>query len=47
MTRAVSAVVMCGISIRKAATMYGMPRSTLGDRITGRVLEGSKSGPLR
>lgn len=27
--------------------MYGIPRSTLGDRITGRVLEGSKSGPLR
>lgn len=47
MTRAVSAVVTCGISIRKAATMYGIPRSTLGDRITGRVLEGSKSGPLR
>ena len=47
MSRAVAAVVKCGISVRKAALMYGIPKSTLGDRITGRVLEGSKSGPLK
>ena len=43
MSRAVAAVVKCGISVRKAALMYGIPKSTLGDRISGRVLEGSKS----
>ena len=47
MSRAVAAVVKCGISVRKAALMYGIPKSTLGDRISGRVLEGSKSGPLK
>lgn len=47
MSRAVAAVLKCGISVRKAALMYGIPKSTLGDRISGRVLAGSKSGPLR
>lgn len=44
MSRAVSAVVVSGISIRKAALMYDIPKSVLGDRISGRVLE---SGPMR
>ena len=30
MKRAVAAVVVSGISIRKAAIMYGIPKSTLG-----------------
>ena len=47
MKRAVSAVVASGINIRKAAVMYGIPKSTLGDRISARVLEGNQSGPLR
>lgn len=47
MKRAVAAVVASGISIRKAAIMYGIPKSTLGDRISGRVTEGNQSEPLR
>ena len=47
MSRAVSAVLVSGISIRKAALMYDIPKSTLGDRISGRVLEGNQSGPMR
>ena len=29
-----------GMPIRKAATLYGVPKSTVSDRITGRVLHG-------
>ena len=36
-----------GLSIRHAAERYGIPKSTLSDRITGRVLFGSHSGPQR
>ena len=45
MTRAITAVVKDGVSIRKAAELYNVPKSTLGDRISGRVLPGSTSGP--
>ena len=34
-----------GSSIRRAAEEYDVPRSTLGDRISGRVVPGSTSGP--
>ena len=34
-----------GIAIREAAIRFGVPKSTLGDRISGRVLVGSTSGP--
>ena len=34
-------------SIRHAAEHYAVPKSTLGDRISGRVLPGSTSGPRR
>lgn len=34
-----------GLSIRRAAEEYGVPRSTLGDRISGCVIPGSTSGP--
>ena len=36
-----------GMPIRKAATLYGVPKSTVSDRITGRVLHGTKSGPVK
>ena len=45
MSRAISAVVQDGVAIRKAVELYSVPKSTLGDRITGRMLPGSKSGP--
>ena len=37
--------VMEGKSIRQSALECGIPKSTLGDRISGRVLPGKKSGP--
>ena len=37
-SRAVTAVIDDGISVRQAAEEYSVPRSTLGDRISGRVL---------
>ena len=33
------------LAIRCAAEEYDVPRSTLGDRISGRVVPGSTSGP--
>ena len=36
-----------GMPIRKAATLYGVPKSTVSDRITGHVLHGTKSGPVK
>ena len=32
-------------SVNRIATMYGVPRSTLKDRVTGRVTHGTKPGP--
>ena len=45
MEQAMKAVIHDGMSIRKAACVYGVPKSTLGDRISGKVLPGTKSGP--
>lgn len=39
------ATVKDGTSVSRAATIHGVPRTTLHDRISGRVLHGSKSGP--
>lgn len=36
-----------GVSLRHAAEQYGIPKSTLSDRITGRVKFGAHSGPER
>ena len=36
-----------GASVRHAAEQYGIPRSTLSDRITGKVKFGAHSGPER
>ena len=33
------------VSVNKAADMYGVPRSTLKDRLSGRVVHGIKPGP--
>ena len=35
------------LSIRRAADTYQIPKSTLSDRVSGRVREGSHSGPSR
>ena len=34
-----------GQSVRRAAELYHVPRSTLFDRVSGRVAFGTKSGP--
>ena len=34
-----------GIDVNKAVTIHGIPKSTLKDRIHGRVAPGSKLGP--
>ena len=45
MDQAVSAVVGDGKSIRRAAMQYNVPRSTLFDRVSGRIQPGAVSGP--
>lgn len=45
MVHALKAVIEDGMSIRRAAIRYGVPKSTLGDRVSGRILPGSVSGP--
>lgn len=47
MTEAIKACTEKKMSIRKASESYNVPRSTLADRISGRVLPGAKSGPHR
>ena len=39
--------VRAGYSIRRAAADYGIPKSTLADRISGRVIDGTVSGPAK
>jgi transposase len=45
MQKALQAVKLDGTSVRKAAMEYGVPKSTLGDRVSGRVTHGVLSGP--
>ena len=40
-------VVTDGLSVRRAALMYNVPKSTLGDRVSGHVQAGAVSGPPR
>ena len=47
MALAVDAVMKDGLSVRRAAKVYNIPKSTLGDHISGRALPGSVSGPVR
>ena len=44
MREAIDAVNMQGMPVSKAATLYGIPRSTLNNHCCGRVLPGAKSG---
>lgn len=41
MALAVDAVMKDGLSVRRAAKVYNVSKSTLGDHISGRVLPGS------
>ena len=45
MAVALKAVIEDGMSVRIAAEHYGIPKSTLGDRVSGRILLGTTSGP--
>ena len=47
MEKALKGVVVNNESIRRAALDYKVPKSTLGDRVHGRVQPGSRSGPER
>ena len=44
MEKALEEVSSRSMTIRRAAEEYGVPRSTLGDRASGRVVPGTKSG---
>lgn len=44
MALAVDAVLKDGVSVRRAAEEYDIPKSTLGDCISGRILPGAVSG---
>jgi len=41
------AVISHGWTIRKAAEVFGVPRSTLYDRVSGQIEFGARSGPSR
>jgi len=45
MKRAHEAVTERGLTVRRAAEEYRVPRSTLHDRISGKVQFGARSGP--
>ena len=45
MSKAVEVVLMKRLSVRCAALTYNVPKSTLGDRTSGRVVDGAMSGP--
>lgn len=45
MAAALEAVMKDGLSSNRAADTYGVPRSTLKDRISGRVVHGVNPGP--
>ena len=47
MIKVVDGVLNKGLSIRCAAELYAIPKSTLSDRISGRVVMGSVSGPAK
>ena len=44
MTAAIDAV-KGGESVLRAAKQFGVPRQTLGDRVSGKVVHGTKPGP--
>ena len=44
MPRALEAVIVDHMSVRQASLRFNVPKSTLGDRVCGRVLPGTVSG---
>lgn len=47
MDRALNAVVSEGLNVRRSALQLNVPKSPLGDRVSGHVLPDSSNGPLR
>ncbi|XP_047235399.1 MFS-type transporter clz9 [Girardinichthys multiradiatus] len=47
MERALTEVKSGRCTVRQAAKAFGVPKSSLGDRVSGRVTPGSRSGPAR
>ncbi len=47
MLAAMDAVRQGGMGINKAASLHGVPKTTLKDRLSGRVAHGTVSGPAR
>ena len=45
MARAMNAVISKEMGVNKAAEQFDVPRTTLKDRISGRVKYGAKPGP--
>ena len=45
MEKATEAVNRGALSVRRAAEVYCIPKSTLHDRISGKVVQGASSGP--
>jgi transposase len=45
MKQAVEAIEKRETSVRKAAELYGVPRSTLHDKVSGKTAEDARSGP--
>ena len=46
MTKAMSAVEKDGVSIRRASELFGVPKSSLHDRISGKVQHGTNPGKV-
>ena len=47
MTKALEAVTKNKMSVREAAARFNVPKSNLGDRVSGRVQHGTVSGPKK
>ena len=47
MEKATEAVSQGKVSVRRAALQFNVPKSTLGDRVSGRVQAGTVSGPAK
>ena len=47
MDHALQSVVAEGSSVRKAALEHNVPKSSLADRVSGRTIPGTMSGPQR
>ena len=45
MNEAIKAVAVEQLSVRRAALLHNVPKSSLGDRLSGRVLPDATCGP--